>query len=225
VVILTSLDALAVLLTHPAEIGLVSAAAAGFGLGIALASAPGPVQAVLLTESVRGGMARGFRAQAGANLTFAILLISLALGLSLVAPGGTALRILKLVGGAFLLFLAIDAFRSPYQVGEASTARRGLSPAARGTIAVILNPGAWLFMATAASSLFSTVGDLDGRGSAILAAVTMSVGLALGDTGVVLLGGLGLRRAGEGVRLWVPRALALVLAGLGAWLVIGGVVG
>ena len=35
---------------------------AGLGLGIALAGAPGPVQAILLTEALRGGVSRGLRA-------------------------------------------------------------------------------------------------------------------------------------------------------------------
>jgi len=111
-----------------------SSAAAGLGLGIALAGAPGPVQAILLTESIRGGTARGFRAQAGANITLAALLVGLAFGLSLAAPGGTALRIIKLVGGVFLLLLAADGFRG--QIVESSGTgppeRRGLPPAVRG---------------------------------------------------------------------------------------------
>ena len=67
---------------------------AGLGVGLALAGSPGPVQAILLVESVRGGASRGFKAQAGANLTFAVLLIALAFGLAAVAPGVFLLRIL-----------------------------------------------------------------------------------------------------------------------------------
>ena len=52
----------------------LSPALAGLGLGIALAGAPGPVQAVLLTEALRGGATRGFRAMVGANLTLGVLL-------------------------------------------------------------------------------------------------------------------------------------------------------
>jgi threonine/homoserine/homoserine lactone efflux protein len=202
---------------------IVSSVAAGFGLGVALASAPGPVQAVLLTESVRGGIGRGFQAQLGANVTFAALLVSLALGLSLAAPGGTALRVLKLVGGAFLLVIAADVFRSRYEVGEAGLGQRALSPAARGTLAVVLNPGVWLFLGTAASSLLSTAVHTGGTASAISAAVALSIGLALGDGAVVLFGGIGLRRAGDWVVIWLPRALGAVLAGLGIWLVVGGI--
>lgn len=44
---------------------------AGLGIGIALASTPGPVQAVLLEEAVRGGAGRGLRALAGVHAAFA----------------------------------------------------------------------------------------------------------------------------------------------------------
>lgn len=85
---------------------------AGLGVGIALASAPGPVQAVLLAESVRGGITRGFRALAGANLMFGSLLVCLAFGLSLAAPRGAALGALQVVGGVFLLWVSAEGFRS-----------------------------------------------------------------------------------------------------------------
>lgn len=197
---------------------------AGLGLGIALAGAPGPVQAVLMGEAIRGGIGRGFRAMAGANLTFALLLLAVALGLSLISPTGPLLRILQVGGGAFLMWMALEGFRSSGDVDPASTGRRSLPPAVRGALAVVLNPGAWLFLATAASSLFSAAARQGGSGTALLAALALATGLAVGDGAVVLLGGLGVRRAGDRVGLWVRRALAIVLAGLGVWLLVDGLV-
>jgi threonine/homoserine/homoserine lactone efflux protein len=196
---------------------------AGLGLGVALAGAPGPVQAVLLAESVRGGAARGFRAMAGANLTFAALLVALALGLSVAPPSGPILRVLKVAGGALLIWLAIDGLRSRGEVEAASTDRRSVPPVVKGALAVLINPGAWLFLGTAATSLFAAATQSGGRGAALLAAAALVLGLALGDGAVVLLGGLGLRRAGERVGVWIRRVLALILAGLGVWLLIQGV--
>ena len=196
---------------------------AGFSLGIALAGAPGPVQAVLLAESIRGGIARGFRALAGASLTFAALLLSLALGLSVATPGAVTLRILQIVGGAFLVWLAVDAFRSGHQVDETSAPHRSLSPFARGSLAVLLNPGAWLFLGAVASPLFTEAGRSAGRAGALLAAVALIAGLAIGDGTIVLLGGLGLRRARRSVIVWTGHILAAALAALGVWLVVRGV--
>jgi threonine/homoserine/homoserine lactone efflux protein len=204
---------------------VVPHAIAGLGLGLALASAPGPVQAVLMAEAVRGGVARGFRAMAGANLTFGLLLVALALGLSVAPPSGPALRILKVAGGGLLVWLAIDGFRSRHEVPSATAEHRSLPPAVRGALAVLLNPGAWVFLGTAASSLLSGATDRGGSASAVLVAVALIVGLAIGDGAVVLLGGVGVRRAGSHVRSWVWGVLAGLLAGLGIWLVISGIFG
>jgi threonine/homoserine/homoserine lactone efflux protein len=202
----------------------VSPAAAGLGLGIALASAPGPVQAVLLSESIRGGVARGFRAMAGASVTFGVLLVALALGVSVAAPSGALLRILEIAGGALLVVLAVDGFKARPRLEQANGERRELPPVARGSLAVLLNPGAWLFLGTAGSSLFAAAIQEGGTDAALLAALALVIGLAAGDGAVVLIGGLGVRRAGERVGLWVRRGLAVVLAALGVALIVRGVV-
>ncbi|MDP9341235.1 MAG: LysE family transporter [Actinomycetota bacterium] len=198
---------------------------AGLGLGVALASAPGPVQAVLLAESVRGGVGRGLRALAGANFTFGLLLVSLALGLSVAPPSGPALRVLKVVGGVLLIWLAVDGIRSAHEAVRAASERRALPPAARGALAVLVNPGAWLFLGAVASPLLGSATQLGGRGTAVFAALALMAGAGVGDVGVVLLGGLGVRRAGQRVQLWVRRGLGTVLAGLGVWLLTQGVMG
>jgi threonine/homoserine/homoserine lactone efflux protein len=192
-----------------------------FGIGIALASAPGPVQAVLLAESVRGGMTRGLRALAGSSGTFGSVLVVLALGLSVARPSGTVLRVLKVVGGLLLLWLAVDGLRSRYEAEV--TEPRDLHPTARGALAILLNPGAWLFLGAVASPLLLSATRDGGRGAALLAALALLIGTALGDVGVVILGGVGLRRAGERAILWTQRALAGLLAALGVWLVVQGI--
>jgi threonine/homoserine/homoserine lactone efflux protein len=203
----------------------ISSIVAGLGIGVALAGAPGPVQAVLMTESVRGGVGRGLRALAGVHLTFGLLLVCLALGLSVSPPSGLALRVLKVAGGALLLWLAVDGFRSGLQVRQAAAEqRRALPPAARGMLAILLNPGGWLFLAAVASPLFASATQRGGTTAALLVAVALVAGAAAGD-GIVVLLGLGVRRAGGQVGRWVGRALAAALAALGVWLLVSGLVG
>jgi threonine/homoserine/homoserine lactone efflux protein len=197
---------------------------AGLGLGIALAGAPGPVQAILLTESLRGGTRRGFRAMAGANLTLGALLLALALGASIAVPSEPFLKILKIVGGVFLVFLAVDGFRTARAASSATNEeRKELPPAARGALAVILNPPAWLFLATAASSLMVSATQAGGTRTAVLAALALLAGVAAADGTLVLAGGLGLRRARSEIGLYVRRGLAVLLGVLGASLVASGV--
>jgi threonine/homoserine/homoserine lactone efflux protein len=194
----------------------------GLGLGIALAGAPGPVQAILLAEALRGGVRRGLSAMAGANLMLGALLLALAFGVSIAVPGDPLLRILKVVGGAFIVLLGIDGFRTASSGPSISTDARNreLPPAARGALAVILNPPAWLFLATAASSLMVSATQVGGTATAVLAALALLVGVAAGDGTLVLASGLGLRRARPEVGRTLRRVLALVLVLLGVSLVL-----
>ena len=200
----------------------ISPVLAGLGVGVALAGAPGPVQAVLLGEAIRGGVARGFRAMAGANLTTGLLLMALALGLTVAPPSGLVLRSLQVCGGALLLWIAVDAVRAGNRVGPAAADGRGLPPIVRGALAVVLNPGAWLFFGAVASPLLGGATRRGGMGGAVLTAVALTAGLAVGDGAVVVLGGVGVRRAGERVERWVRRVLAALLGFVGLWLLVRG---
>jgi leucine efflux protein len=204
------------------NLGLVAGA---FGLGATLGLLPGPVQFVLLTEATRGGVRRGFRAMAGANGMFGVLLLCLAAGLALLAPGPSLLRVLKVAGGAFLLFLAGDAIVATIRgSGSEDAERPARTPFLRGVFAVLLNPGAWIFLATTASALFAAAVDSGGRPLALVAAAAMLAGVALVDGSMVLLGG-GVRRFEQRVARWLTPILAAGLAVFGAILVVEGIRG
>jgi threonine/homoserine/homoserine lactone efflux protein len=198
---------------------------AGFGIGIALAGAPGPVQAVLLSEAVHGGMHQGLRALAGASLTFGVLLALLAVGVSLKPEDGPVLRLLQLGGGAFLIWLAADGLRSSSRVVDDRAGHEGLPAAARGSIAILLNPGAWLFIGAVASPLLATATRLGGTTASLVAAAALLIGAGVGDLGVVILGAGGLRRARPAVGRWIRKGLAVILGVLGVLLLTGALVG
>lgn len=203
-------------------IAAVSPALAALGIGVALAGAPGPVQAVLLAESTRGGVPRGLRALVGVHGTFGLLMVSLALGLSVATPTGLVLRGLKVAGGALLIWLAIDGLHSTEQLGPATNGGPTLPPEVRGFLSIVLNPGGWLFLGAVASPLLATATRRGGTVAAVLAAVALVAGAAAGDVAVVLLGGLGLRRARARVARTIRLILAVVLAALGVWLLVSG---
>lgn len=196
----------------------------GFGIGVALAAAPGPVQAVLLGEAVRGGVRPGLQALAGANLTFGLLLLLLAIGVSIATPDPGTVRVLRVAGGAFLLYLAADAVRADSSPAELSPTRR-VPAAVRGSAAVLLNPGAWLFLGAVAAPLVATGTRVGGTPVAIAAALALMLGAGVGDLGVVLFSGLGLRRASAELARWISRVLAVILGLLGAALIAAGVSG
>jgi threonine/homoserine/homoserine lactone efflux protein len=225
-------------------VAALSHAATGFGLGIALGVSPGPVQLLLLTEAARSGIGRGFRAMLGANGTFLVLLLLLAAGVAAVSPGGTAIRILEVAGGAFLLFIAIDAARDVIRgddLREAqaaaekarregqSAARRSRAvvmahPTTRGVVAVLLNPGSWLFLATTASALVADAIEEGGRAAAFVTVVALMAGVSVMDCITVLLGGGSTLLRGR-LGMWIRLALTLLMGVIGLLFLVRGIRG
>lgn len=162
----------------------------------------------------------------GANLTFGVLLLALALGLSIAPPSGLALRALKIAGGAFLLWLAVEGLRTSHQLVDDSAAGHRLTvpPVARGALAVVLNPGAWLFLGAVASPLLGAATRDGGTGGALAVVAALTAGVMIGDGAVVVLGGIGIRKGGARLEKWVRRGLALLLSGLGIWLLFSGLI-
>lgn len=194
------------------------------GLGIALGTSPGPVQLLLFSEASRGGIGRGLRAMAGANSTFGAMLLLLAAGLSSLEPGPGFLRVVKVVGGAFLVFLAVDALRENRRPRVTEGPSPGLHPATRGVVAVLLNPGVYVFLATTGTAIIASAADEGGRALALATALSLLVGVSLMDSGMVLLGA-GAHRVSDRVLRILGDALAIALGALGVWLLVQGVAG
>jgi threonine/homoserine/homoserine lactone efflux protein len=162
---------------------------------------------------------------AGANGTFGAMLLLLALGLSSLEPGPGFLRIVRVIGGSFLVFLAVDALRENRAAEVRGTQRRpGRHPTVRGVIAVIVNPGAYVFLATTATALLADATDDGGRSIALLTALALLAGVSLMDSAMVVLGA-GAHRVSERSLRILGDALALGLGALGVWLVIRGIAG
>lgn len=198
--------------------------AAAFGLGIALGTSPGPVQLLLFSEASRGGVGRGLRAMAGANGTFGTMLLLLALELSSFEPGPGFLRVVRVIGGSFLVFLAVDALRESGKPEATEGALSGLHPTVRGVIAVVLNPGVYVFLATTGTAVLADATADGGRSIALLTALALLAGVSLMDSGTVVLGA-GAHRVSERFLRILGDAPALGLGALGVWLVIRGIAG
>jgi threonine/homoserine/homoserine lactone efflux protein len=197
---------------------------AAFGLGVALGASPGPVQLLLFSEASRGGAGRGLRAMGGANATFGAMMLLLAAGLSSLEPGETFLRVVKVIGGAFLVFLAFDATRENRRPHEVEETRKGLHPAVRGIVAVVLNPGVYVFLATTGTAVVASAVDQGGRGLAVVTVVALLLGVSLMDSAMVLLGA-GAHRVSDRFLRILSDVLAVAMGALGVWLVVRGIVG
>jgi threonine/homoserine/homoserine lactone efflux protein len=202
----------------------VSIPLAAFGLGVALGASPGPVQLLLFSEASRGGAGRGLRAMAGANATFGAMMLVLAAGLSSLEPGETFLRVVKVIGGAFLVFLAVDAIREGRRPQVVEVSRGALHPSVRGIVAVLLNPGAYVFLATTGTAVVASSIEEGGRGLAVVTVLALLLGVSLMDSAMVLLGA-GAHRVSDRFLRVLSDALAVALGALGLWLIVRGIVG
>jgi threonine/homoserine/homoserine lactone efflux protein len=82
---------------------------------------PGPDMSLFLAKTISGGRKAGIAAMLGAQAGCCVHTMLAALGLSaLLAASATAFLVLKLVGGLYLLWLAVDAIRH----GSALNVRR-----------------------------------------------------------------------------------------------------
>jgi threonine/homoserine/homoserine lactone efflux protein len=197
---------------------------AAFGLGVALGASPGPVQLLLFSEASRGGAGRGLRAMAGANLMFGLLMLLLAAGLSALEPGETFLRVVKVIGGGFLVFLAVDALRENRRPAARQTPRGGLHPGVRGIVAVLLNPGVYVFLATTGAAVVASAVDEGGRGLAVVTVLALLAGVSLMDSAMVLLGAGAHRVSPRFLRI-LGDTLAVAMGALGIWLIVRGFLG
>jgi threonine/homoserine/homoserine lactone efflux protein len=197
---------------------------AAFAFGFALGAAPGPVQLLILSQTARRGFGGGVRVMLGANLTLLAILIAIAVGVSAAEPSETALRALRVIGGLVLIAIAGNELRTllgarPADDGsrsEGTASERALSPTVVGIVAVLLNPGAWIFFATTAASILATTSTERGTTAAIVTAVFIAAGVSASDLSLTLLGSGGRRLIGD-------RGLRIVRTVLAAGLLVVGV--
>jgi len=196
-----------------------------FALGAALGAAPGPVQLLILSETARHGIGQGFRVMLGANGTLFVVLAALALGFSTFEPSAGAVRALRVVGGLFLVFLAVNElwmiWRGPVS-GDTDDMQGGWGPTARGVALVIVNPGAWIFFATTAAAVMAEASADGGRDTALVAAVAMTLGVSLTDFGSALVGTGSRALLGDRALTWIRTGLSVLLLALGVAFVVQG---
>jgi threonine/homoserine/homoserine lactone efflux protein len=206
--------------------GVASPVVVAIGIGLAIASAPGPVQALVVVETARGGLAAGARAIAGACASFGALLVLVAFGLSFAAPGSDVARVLQAAGGLVLLWFAYDGFRSASadNVDTADLASddrsgRRVPAAAQVALAVLVFPGTWIFLAAMGAPLIASARADGGPVLGLGVAVGLVAGSAIGNLLIALLVGSARRLASPALLRHVRQALAVALAAIGVLLI------
>lgn len=200
-------------------LGLLSACAAF----VVVAAAPGPASLATATTAMRAGRGNALRLGAGLALGLAFWGAIAATGLGAVLEASTmALTLLKLLGGAYLLWLALGALRAARNAPAPQTSASEAPPEAalsgrwfrRGLLLNLSNPKAVLaWMATLSLGLSGGAGATQ----VILATLLCSLLGALIYTGYALLFSTrGMRQAYDRGRRWIELAAAGLFALAGA---------
>jgi threonine/homoserine/homoserine lactone efflux protein len=145
---------------------------------VAVTLTPGPDMAFFLGKSVSQSTAAGFAAFAGCTTGLAVHTILVAAGLAaLLAASATAFLVLKVVGAAYLLWLAVESVRKGNALSRETEAAR---PEPLGRIYVkaltvnLLNPKVIVFFATFLPQ-FVAAGDPAASGKFVFLGLTMIV--------------------------------------------------
>ena len=187
----------------------------GIIIGFAIAAPVGPIGVLCIRRTLAEGRASGFVSGLGAATADAVYGAIAAFGLTLITDfllGGASW--LRLVGGAFLLFLGFKTFFARPAERAAEARGGGLPGAYASTFFLTLtNPTTILSFAAIFAGL-GVVGASDALSAALLV-----LGVFLGSAAwwLVLSGGTGLFRSklsASGLR-WVNRVSGTVIAAFG----------
>ena len=182
---------------------------------LVLIALPGPDQALIMRNALVSGRAAGLRTMLGGAGGLTLHATAAALGVSaLLATSAAAYATLKLVGVAYLLYLAAKLWRSAGRPGEDELQARGDRPFAQGFVSNALNPKVALFFLTFVPQF------LPDSGSTLPVALLLSAifaGIYLGwFSGLVALVGLAsdaLRR--PRMKAWTERVTGTALVAFG----------
>jgi threonine/homoserine/homoserine lactone efflux protein len=123
----------------------------GLLLGLAAGMAPGPLLALVVTQTFRFGTAEGLKVAAAPLVTDLPIVLASIFLLSKVATGGTVLGLISVAGGTYICFLAWESFRTgPVELQPEAADPRSWK---RGALVNFLNPHPYLFWMTVGGPL------------------------------------------------------------------------
>ena len=190
---------------------------------LALVAVPGPNLIYIVTRSIDQGRGAGVASALGVETATLVHIAAAAAGLSAaLASSATAFTVVKYAGAAYLVFLALRAFRERGDEAERAPAA-GRRVFAQGFVVNLLNPKVALFFLAflpqfvdpGAGAAWTQVIVLGGLLAAIGLSVDLMYALAAGSLG-------GLIRGNAAVARWRGRMAGAVYLALAAVTLAGG---
>jgi putative LysE/RhtB family amino acid efflux pump len=186
-------------------------------LGLAIAAPVGPIGVLCINRTLERGLAAGVAGGLGTALADGLYALLAAGGFAAFAGTRAAIDLpLRLLGGAFMLWLAVKAMRSrPASAAARVETRNLLGTTAATFLLTLANPATILSFA----AVFAGLGLAAGPGLA--AVLPLVAGVFAGSMlwWFILSGGVTLarHRLPEAFATWISRLSGLVLGGFGLW--------
>ena len=200
----------------------------GLALGFPAAAQPGPLQAYLLAQAAQNGWRRTLPAALAPLISDGPIIVLVVLILTQLPP--LAMMIMRIIGGVFILYLGVMAWRSLGQLEErpSTTATTPSPPPAKqqsvwqAAVMNLLNPNPYLFWGTVGGPILLAGWGESGRHAALFL-----IGMY-----IMLVGGLALLILFFGTvgafspraRWWLGTLSAVALLLFGSYQLIGGAV-
>jgi threonine/homoserine/homoserine lactone efflux protein len=185
------------------------------GLSVLLILTPGPNQALLTSRVLSGGRRAGFAVVRGLSTGMALHVVAAMVGLSaLLASSSQVFGWVKLLGGAYLVFLGVTAIARTGR-SDVRQPRLGRSTYRDGLLSMALNPKAAVFF-VAVVPQFVAPGPGASTRVALLLLIYGALTLVFWVGFVLLLERAQAFVCRPAVRRWMERATGCALVGLGA---------
>lgn len=193
--------------------GALAALGSGLLFGLSAGLAPGPLLALVVTQTLRAGARAGVTVAIAPIVTDVPIVGICVLLMGTVRGSTPALGVVTAIGAAFVAYLAWDTARAelPANLGADGSAGAARGSLLRGAIVNAVNPHPWLFwLAVGAPTLLGawTSGGALGAGSFLAGFYGTLVGSKVGIA--LVLGRARGRVGGRGYRITM-RLLALML--------------
>jgi threonine/homoserine/homoserine lactone efflux protein len=188
--------------------------------GLLLNIMPGPDSLLIMTRSATQGWRAGSAAALGIGAGTLVHIFAAALGLSaLLATSATAFTVVKLIGAAYILYMAVGLLRSRKQTGDVAAPVLPALPYrtifAQGFLTNVLNPKVAIFFLAFVPQFISA--DAPNKALAFIV-----LGCIFNFNGMLWCGALSLATAKASARIKLSPAVSLwlnrVTGGLFVWL-------
>jgi len=190
-------------------------------VGIAAGLSPGPLLALVISQTLRYGRREGLRVAVAPLISDVPVVLSCLFVLARVSVLGPVLAWVSILGGVFVAYLGFESFRaSGIDLSAQSTQPRSLTKA---VLLNLLNPHVYLFWATVGGPML-----LKGLGRHDSSALAFTGGFYACLVGSKVLLAVLVSRSrnvvtGRGYRFAI-RVLGVLLFGVAVWMLAGGIV-